>query len=148
MHPAALASGAAEPPVRGGTEAAVRIGDHQAHAAEAPLAQRVQELLPEPFGLAVADVAAQNLPVAACGDARGDDGGHRGGLGEVVAHVQIGGVQIHVRELDVVQAAGSERLDHLARPPLMRDTSDLEIPDSAPSAATRSSTERVETPAT
>lgn len=30
----------------------------------------------------------------------------------------------------------------------MRDTSDLEIPDSAPTAATRSSTESVETPAT
>lgn len=28
-------------------EAAVRIGDHQAHAAEAPVAQRAQELLPE-----------------------------------------------------------------------------------------------------
>ena len=112
------------------------------------LAQRAQELLPEPIGLAVADVAAQDLPVAVCGDARGDDGGHRSGLGEVVAHVQIGGVQIHVRELDVVQAAGAERLDHLARPPQMRDTSDLEIPDSAPSAATRSSIERVETPAT
>ena len=30
----------------------------------------------------------------------------------------------------------------------MRETSDLEIPDSAPSAATRSSTDRVDTPAT
>ena len=30
----------------------------------------------------------------------------------------------------------------------MRDTSDFEIPDSAPNAATRSSTERVDTPAT
>ena len=30
----------------------------------------------------------------------------------------------------------------------MRDTSDFEIPDSAPSAATRSSTDRVDTPAT
>ena len=30
----------------------------------------------------------------------------------------------------------------------MRDTSDFDIPDSAPSAATRSSTDRVDTPAT
>ena len=30
----------------------------------------------------------------------------------------------------------------------MRDTSDFDIPDSAPNAATRSSTDRVDTPAT
>ena len=35
-----------------------------------------------------------------------------------------------------------------SRPAQMRDTSDLEMPDSAPKAATRSSTERVDTPAT
>ena len=35
-----------------------------------------------------------------------------------------------------------------SRPPQMRETSEREIPDSAPNAATRSSTDRVETPAT
>ena len=33
-------------------------------------------------------------------------------------------------------------------PAQIRDTSDFEMPDSAPKAATRSSTERVDTPAT
>jgi hypothetical protein len=33
-------------------------------------------------------------------------------------------------------------------PAQMRDTSDLEMPDSAPNAATSSSTDRVDTPAT
>ena len=67
-----------------GGEPAVRVGDHQPHACEARAAQRVDELLPEPFAellpepfaLAVADVADLDLPVAACGDAGGDHGGH------------------------------------------------------------------------
>ena len=78
VHPAALAGRSLEPPVRGAGESAVRIRDHQAHASEAPVAQRAQELLPEPFAFAVADVAAKDLPVPGGGDARGDDGGHGG----------------------------------------------------------------------
>ena len=117
MHSAALAGRSLEPAVGGGGEAAVRIGDHQAHTGEAPVAQRAEKLLPERLGFAVADVAAQDLPVAVCGDARGDDGGHRGGLGNAVAHVQVGGVEIHVRELDVVQAPGPERLHDLVEAP-------------------------------
>ncbi len=36
----------------------------------------------------------------------------------------------------------------MSQPRIYRDTSDLEIPESTPNAAIRSSTERVETPAT
>jgi len=48
----------------------------------------------------------------------------------------------------VIQLAGAERADDLIEPAQIRDTSDLEIPDAIPNAATRSSTDLVETPAT
>ena len=56
--------------------------------------------------------------------------------------MEIGGIEIDVGELDVVQASGAERADDLVEPGQIRDTSDLEIPDSTPSAATKSSTAR------
>ena len=64
VHPAALAGRPLEPAVSGRGEPAVRVGDHQAHPLQPPVAQRAQELLPEPLALAVADVAAKHLPVA------------------------------------------------------------------------------------
>ena len=62
--------------------------------------------------------------------------------------MEVGGIEVDVGELDVVEAAGAERADDLVKPAQMRDTSDLEIPESTPRAATRSSTERVDTPLT
>ena len=62
VHPAALAGCALEPAACGRREPSVGVGDDQAHAAEAPVAQIAQELLPEPLALAVVDVAAQHLP--------------------------------------------------------------------------------------
>jgi hypothetical protein len=61
------------------------------------------------------------------------------------ADVQVGGVQVDVRERDVVELPGPERPDRPSRPAQILDTSLLEIPV-PPSAVTRSSTERVETP--
>jgi len=123
MHPAALSGGSLEPAVRGCCEPAVRVGDDQAHTGEAPVAQRAQELLPEPFALAVADVTAQHLPVAVSSD----PSGHRRRLGDAVAHVQIGGVEIDVGELDVVQAPGAERLHALVE--ARADTRHLRLRD-------------------
>ena len=102
------------------------------------------------LGLAVADRQAEHLAVAG----RGDPGGHHDGLGHHlvqvrVADLQVGGVQEHVRELDVAQRSVLER----ARPARrgarqIRDTSLREIPDAIPIAWTRSSTLRVEMPST
>ena len=66
VHPAALAAGSLEPPLRNCGETAVSVGDDQAHTAEAALAQRSAELLPELLALAVAGIAAQysRLPSA------------------------------------------------------------------------------------
>ncbi len=53
----------------------VRIGDDQAHAAQAPLLEATQERSPEHFVLAVADVDAQDLPIPVGGHTgRNDDG--------------------------------------------------------------------------
>ena len=92
------------------------IGDHQLHPAEPTRLQRAQELAPEHFLFGIADVAAQDLPGAVGGDAGGDDDGHRGDLRRGVADMEIGGVEIHVRELDVIQRAGAERADDLIEP--------------------------------
>ena len=48
----------------------------------------------------------------------------------------------------MVQTAALKAATISSRPAQMRETSDFEIPDCAPSAATSSSTERVHTPAT
>ena len=50
------------------------------------------------------------------GDPGGDHDRHRGDLRGLVADVQIGGVQIDVGELDVIETAGAERADDLVEP--------------------------------
>jgi hypothetical protein len=124
---------------------------HQPHSAESALAQRAQEAAPEHFVFAVADIDAEDLTGAVCGDPGGHDDGHRAHLRGRVPHVQIGGIEIHVGELDVIEptsAEGTRRRRRRARQAQIRDTSLLEIPESTPNAATRSSTERVDTPLT
>ena len=62
--------------------------------------------------------------------------------------MQVGGVQVDVGELDVVEAAVRNAPTISSSPAQIRDTSDFVIPDGAPRASTRSSTERVDTPLT
>jgi hypothetical protein len=62
--------------------------------------------------------------------------------------VEVGGVEEHIRELGVVQRPGTERFDLLVQAGADPGHLGLEMPDSIPSAATRSSTARVETPLT
>jgi hypothetical protein len=92
------------------------IGDHQLHTAEPTRLQRAQELTPEHLFFGVADVAAQDLPGPVRSDAGGDHDGHRGDLRRRVADMEIGGVEIHVGKLDVIQRAGAERADDLIEP--------------------------------
>jgi hypothetical protein len=96
-----------------GDQPGVLVGDHEAHPGQSSLLQREQEPAPEHFVFAVADVEAQHLAVAVGGDAGGDDHGLGDHLVVVVAHVQIGGVEVHVGELDVVEGPGPEHADDL-----------------------------------
>jgi hypothetical protein len=126
----------------------VLIGDDQPHPDQAAAFERGEEAAPEHLVLAVADVEAEDLAAAVGGDPGGDHDRHRHDLGGGVAYVQVGRVEVHVREGGVVQSSGRNAVTTSSRPAQMRDTSDLEMPESIPSAATRSSTERVDTPAT
>src|SRR3954471_20276603 len=107
--------GALEGPLQGGDQAGVLVGDHEFDSAQAAFLQAGQEGPPEHLVLAVADVEAEDLPVAVGADTASHHHGHGDHLGGGVAHVQVGGVQVDVGEGDVVQAAGSERGDHLVQ---------------------------------
>ena len=73
-----------------------------------------QEAGPERLVLAVADVDAEDLALPAGGDPGGDDHGAGHDLAEgVVADVDVGGIQVHVREPDVAEGAVAERGDAL-----------------------------------
>ena len=149
VHPASLPAGALQRLARRGLQAFVGVGDHQAHTGQPAAAQRAQELGPERLLLRVADGDTEDLPVAAGGDPGGDHDRAGHDLMEVgVAGFDVGGVQVHVGELDVAECAVAERVDPTSSLAQIRDTCDFEIPESIPSAATRSSTERVETPST
>lgn len=89
-------------------QADVMISDHQAHSGQAAFAQRAQERGPEQFCLAVADHHPEHFTPAVLGDSGGDDHGPRDDLvGD--ACLAGGGVQVHVREPDVVQRPGAKR---------------------------------------
>jgi hypothetical protein len=105
-----------EAAAQGGDETGVLIGDDQLHAAEAALAERLEEAAPEHLVFAVADVDPKHLAVAGGGDPGGDHDGHRAHLAGLVADMQAGGVQVGVGELDVIQPAGAERPNNLVEP--------------------------------
>jgi len=115
VHPAALVGGALEGALERGDEAAVLVGDDQPHPGQAAPLEGGQEAAPEHLVLAVAHVQAQHLTPAVGGDAGGDDHGHRHHLGGGVAYVQVGRVQVDVREGGVVQPSGAKRGDDLVQ---------------------------------
>jgi hypothetical protein len=80
-------------------------------------------------------------------DAGRHDDGHRGDLAGP-ADVQVSGIEEHIREPGVAQGLDRNASTCSSSPAQIRETSDFEIPDSTPSACTRSSTARVETPLT
>ena len=67
VDPAALPAGALQHDADRVRQAAVAVADDQLHPAEAAVAQTAQELGPEVLGLAVPDLAAQDLPAAVGG---------------------------------------------------------------------------------
>ena len=107
---AALPGGAGEHPGDRGLQPGVGVGDHQPHAAEAPVSQRAQERGPEHLVFAVADIDAEHFTVAVDGDRGGDDDG-AGDDAMVVAGLDVGGVQVHVGHRDVIERPGAEHGD-------------------------------------
>ncbi len=95
--------------------------------------------------LRIADGEAEHLPVPVGGHPGGDDDG----LGDdppVDPGLAVGPIQEHVGKRLPGQRAVAEGGDFGVEVGAIRETSDLEMPVSAPSARTRSSTFRVETP--
>ena len=129
-----------------GLQAGVGVGDDQLHPVEAAGLQRAQERGPERPVLAVADVEAQHLAAAVGGDPGGDHDrlGHhpvvRPGPCSRWRRGTRTGRSMSARDRSRNAATSSSRSAQI------RDTSDLEIPVSAPSALTRSSTLRVRDP--
>jgi hypothetical protein len=88
----------------------VSIGDDEPHPAQAAVFQRSQERGPEHLVFRVADVDTEHLAVTVGGHARG----HHDSSGDdamVDAGLDVGGVQVHVGEGDVVEAAAAEHGD-------------------------------------
>jgi hypothetical protein len=88
----------------------------------------------------------RDLAAAVSGDPGGDDHGHRDDLGGGVADVQVGRVEIDVGDSVWSSRRVRNSVTTSSSPAQIRDTSDLQMPESMPRAATRSSTDRVETP--
>jgi hypothetical protein len=65
-----------------------------------------------------------------------------------VPDLQVGGVEVQVRELDMAQRAVLERPHLHIEASAIRDTWEREIPEPIPNAWTRLSTLRVEMPST
>jgi hypothetical protein len=103
-------------PAEGGDRAGMLVGDDQPDPGQPALAQGAQEAAPEHLVFGVADVTAENLPAAVGGHPGRHDHDHRGDLPRCDAHVEIGGVEEHIRERGVVQRPGPERLDLLVQP--------------------------------
>lgn len=86
------------------------IGDHRTGASQSAGVQRAQARCTERFVLAVANVDSEHFSANVCADAGGDDNraGHE--LAQtIVAEVNVSGVDIHARELDMAQGPVPER---------------------------------------
>ena len=114
VDPAPLVGRILEGPPQRGHETAVLVGDGQLHPGQAALFEAEQEATAERLVLAVADVETQDFPCPVGGDPGGDHDRHRhdlAALAGLVADVEVGRIQVDVRERRVVQRPGAERAD-------------------------------------
>ena len=118
-------------------EASVGIGDHQAHAREAPCDQRAQERPPEPLVLGDPHVEAEDVPLSGGRDPDRDDRGE-GDHPTVPAHLVERRIQPEVR-VGLLDRTPREAFIPSSSSEQIRVTSLLETP-SIPRARTRSST--------
>ena len=127
-------------------EPGVGVGDDQLHPTQAAGFEAAQERGPERAVLAVADGEPEDLAPAVGAHAGGD----HDGLGHhpvVDPGLAVGGVEEHIRKAPARPGERSRNAPtSVSRSAQIRDTSDLEMPVSAPKALTRSSTLRVDTP--
>jgi hypothetical protein len=121
VHPTPLMGRALEAACEGGDETGVLVGDDQPHPRQAPALEPGQEAAPEHFVLAVTHVQAEDLAAAVGGDPGRHHHGHRHDLGSRVAHVQIGRIEVDVREGGVVQPPGSRYGQSSAQPVTNRE---------------------------
>jgi hypothetical protein len=113
----------------------VLVGDDQPQSAQSALLLQVgQERPPEDLVLGVADVETEDLAAAVSGDPGGDDHGHRDDLGGGVADVQVGRVEIDVGDSVWSSRRVRNAVTTSSSPAQIRDTSDLEMPESTPRA--------------
>jgi hypothetical protein len=108
VNPAALVPGAEHDLPDGFDQAGVVVADHQPDPGQAAFAQGAQELGPEEFCFAVADHHPEDFAAAVLGDPGGDHHRPRDDL-VLDARLAVGGVEVHVREPDVVERPGAER---------------------------------------
>ena len=116
MDPAPLVRRSLEGPLQRGHQPGVLVGVDQLHPGQAASLEAEQEAAPKCFVLAVTDVEPEDLPRTVSGDPGGYHDGHRddlAALAGLVAHMQVGRVEVHVGEPDVVQRSGPEGTDRL-----------------------------------
>ena len=123
----------------GSLETLVGVGDDQLDALEAAAYQTAQKLNPEGGGFRLTQAEPEDLAAAVLVDAGGDYGGDRHDAA-ILADLDVGRVQPEVGPL----AVQLEERQH-ARVDVLAQRRNLRLGD-MPSACTRSSTLRVETP--
>jgi len=145
VHPAPLPGRAEQDCGDGLFEPGVGIGDDQLYPAEPTRLQRAQERGPERAVLAVADGEPEDL-APAVGPDTGGDHDRLGHHAVVHPRLAIGRVQEDVGDCCSASERPRNAPTSTSRSAQILLTSLLEIPVSAPSALTRSSTFRVDTP--
>jgi len=145
VDPAPLDGRAGHDRLDGLTQPEVGVGDDQLHPGQPACLQAAQEGGPEGPILRIADGEAQHLAAAVTTH----PGGDHDGLGDhpaVDPGLAVGGVDEHIGEALAGQGAIRKPATSASRSAPIRETALLEMPLSAPSARTRSSTLRVLTP--
>src|SRR5918995_4258096 len=140
MHPATLPGGTQDLG-DGGFQTFVGVGDDQLHALQAAAHQTAQELDPEGGGFRLPQAEPEDLAAAVLVDAGGDYRGDRHDAA-ILADLDVGRIEPEVGPL-AVQRPLEER-QH-AGVDVLAQRRDLRLGD-MPSAWTRSSTLRVDTP--
>ena len=120
VDPAPLVRGALEGPLQRCEEPGVLIADDQLHTAQATLFEAEHEGAPEGLVLTVADIESQDFPEPVAAITGGHDDGHGDdlvALAGLVAHVQVGRVEVDVGERRCGQGTGCGTLRRPRRGP-------------------------------
>jgi hypothetical protein len=128
-------------------KAFVSIRDDQLHPGQAATTQISQERSPKSFILAVTNIDAQNFTGTVSGHADGDHH-HPRHHPTIDSGLDIGRVTEDVRKRGVTKGRQRKAATCSSRSLQIRETLDLDTPDSIPNARTTSSTLRVQVPCT